>query len=1044
MAGKVFYPLTSPQLSIWYTEKMYPGISISNVAGTLRINQQIDFKLMEQAINYFIKHNDGIRLRICLDENGNPRQYVSDYIYETIEFMDFSAYAQPEKALYEWDSIETRKPFELLDSALYRFVIVKIHENDWGVYFNNHHIISDAWSMSLIASSVLNYYNKIKAGTEDVLCPPSPSYTDYIQCEEKYFSSPRFIKDEAYWSQIFESAPDCTVLKRRIANIKSTQCKRKTFVAPDKFTTLLKRYCDENKISPFPLFLAALSMYIYRITDKEDIVIGTPILNRLNINEKKTFGMFISTIPLRIKITGASSFMDLCSDLLQLLSSSFKHQRYPYEKILSHVREKHGISENLYDIVLSYQNSRFAREDTLSRTRWHFCGHQSNSLTIHINDRDNDGILIIDYDYQTDLYHEKEIEFLHKHMLNLLWHALDNPQKEICRTEMLLENEKKKVLGTFNKTYKEYPRNKLIQQLFEEQVLKNPDQTALCFEDTAITYAELNHRINQLAWALRKKLTEPNQLVGIMARRSIEMIVGIFAIIKAGGAYVPIDPEYPSDRIRLILEDSRIKLLLTTGNLASGDLHHIEKIDIFDKDVYASETGMNLPYINRSSDLVYMIYTSGSTCKPKGVMIEHKSLHNFIMGVKNVLEFDESSRVLSVTTICFDIFVFEVFTSLLSGSTVVLANHDEQMIPHMFSNLITKHQVTTLLMTPSRLKLFIGYGDPSIWMKSVRQIMLGGETLDLHLLLKLRTVTNARIINGYGPTEITIGATFKDMTDSSIVTIGKPIQNTRIYILDKHLNPLPIGIQGELYIAGDGLARGYHNRPELTKERFIPNPFSPGERLYKSGDLARWYPKGDIEFLGRKDSQVKIRGYRVELGEIENAILQYNGIDKVLVQLRKNDLYGDFLCAYYISDNDLDINSLKIFLASRIPRYMIPRFFVRLNSIPVNANGKADYSKLPDAGFPKNKESELVLPANPLEAKILSMVCDILNIETFSVEENLLDYGMDSLAIVLFISHLHKEGINISTRDVYEHPTVRQLYRLISNNMNKLSRVDSC
>jgi amino acid adenylation domain-containing protein len=1027
MQEAYFYPLTSPQLSIWYTEQTYPGTSISNVAGTMRIKERADFDAMEKALNLSIKVNDGMRIRICRDKEGRPQQYIAPYEYKHIEYLDFSKAQNPIEMLYEWDKAATRKPFDMEDADLFRYGMIKLADNDACFFINIHHIIADAWSLTLLTNMVLDFYYKIVNGERlDISQNLYPSYTSFIESEKQYHESNRFIKDSTFWSQQFHKTPELTVLKSRKSKSGRTVSKRKTYITPLKFIEKLKSYCAEKNMSPYPLFLSALSAYIHRVTGKEDMIIGTPILNRLNQTDKNTIGMFISTVPLRINMNAEESFRSFSQNVAQLCLSTFRHQRYPYHRILKQVREQHDLSENLYDIVLSYQNSKMNLGDNIDcHTRWHFNGHQANSLTIHINDRDDDGVLIINYDYHSDLYYDKEIDFLHQHFISLLWHAMDNPEKMLNKVEMLPEDEKKRILFDFNQTQMTYPNEKLLQQLYEEQAGKTPDAAAVVFEDKIISYLDLNRRSNQVASLLRKKGIGADKIVGLQMNRSIELIVAILGILKAGGAYMPIEPDYPLERVQYMLRDANAMLVLTDS--PEDTICGVEAINICDAVLFDGENADNPITVNASNHLAYIIYTSGSTGEPKGVMITHQSLHNFVKAVKQVIPFGKDSVVLSVTNICFDIFVFEIFTSLLSGSKVVLTNKDEQRLPHLLAGLIERHHVTTLLTTPTRMKLVIDGLANATCLAGLKHIMLGGEAFEPHLLSRLKSLTSASIYNGYGPTEITIGATFKELTQDDTITIGKPIGNTRIYILDEHLNIVPIGIEGEMYIAGDGVARGYIHNDKLTQEAFISSPFRDGERLYKTGDMARWYPGGEIEFLGRKDKQVKIRGYRIELGEIENTLLCHSLIKEAAVVIRKNDCFGDFICAYYASDDEISVQELKAYVGSLLPFYMVPKIFQRIDRIPVTANGKKDIARLPEIDYSHGVNSSIVLPANALEDKVVKLLCQLTKREAWSVTDNLFEVGADSLTVIQLVSFLTQEGYQVGIEDIYKLPTARML-----------------
>jgi len=1031
MSNTIYYPLTSPQLSIWYTDRMYSGTSISNVAGTLRIKEAIDISILEKAINYYIQNNDGMRLRICLDDDGNPQQYVSEYEYKKIEVIDFSGFEDPVIAMQEWDRQETLKPFDILNQDLYRFFILKLSDTDLGVFLNTHHIISDAWSMMLFGNTVINYYLKLQNNEEESIKNIEvPSYIDYVVNTQEYSESARYQKDKLYWEQQFNTRPEITTLKNKKAAQPSIQSKRKTFIAPKKFTEKLKKHCSEYRTTPYPLFLSALAIYINRLTEKEDIIIGTPILNRLNQSEKNTVGMFVSTVPLRIKLKSQEKFSLLSKSVSDLCLSTYRHQRYPYEHILKYVREKFDIKENIFDIVLSYQNSKMKVENDIHySTRWHFNGYQSNSLTIHINDRDDEGILIIDYDYHSDLYYDKEIEFIHQHILSLLWHALDNPDNLICKIEMLTENEKRKVLYDFNDTYADYPREKTINQLFEEQVERTPENIALVFGDQQLTYKELNQRANSLANTLRNKI-EPNEIVGIMVYRSVEMIVGLLAILKAGGAYLPIEPEYPSERIKYILQDSGVNVVLT-DNYSTSKITGYNSINTADKINYSNNID-NPINLNTPKSLAYVIYTSGSTGQPKGVLIEHSSVVNFVESVSKIMNFTTDAVVISTTTICFDVFVFEVFTSLLKGAKVVLANETEQRVPILTGDLIHKHKVNKLITTPGKMRLLLTEKSNFAKLKDLEEILLAGEVFPFDLLKELRTNFKAKIFNGYGPTEATVVVSIKELNNENRITIGKPIDNVKFYILDKYLNLMPIGSPGELYISGECLARGYLNRPELTAKSFIKSPFDPNKILYKTGDVARWYSKGEVDLLGRTDSQVKVNGYRIELEEIKKNILTIPGIqDAVVINQTVNNKQA--LCAYIKTEKQESPANVREYLSRILPDYMIPSFITFVPEIPLNTNGKVDKEKLPDPLLTK-LEAAYVAPKNDTEIEIQKIWEKVLGIEDIGVNDVLFELGGDSLDIIAISTAIYKKyNIAIPLTNIREVNTIAKMANFINN-----------
>lgn len=1034
-----YLPLTHPQQGIWYTDMMFPGTSISIVAGTARIKGNIDFGLLERAINRLIEKNDAFRIRlVCV--NGQVKQYISEYAYRKIDFVDFSQSADPIDALFKWDAEQTKKPFELYDSDLAYFAMMKISEQEGAFYAKTHHIVSDAWTMSIVVNQVLEFYSILRR-SEPFAEEEFPSYEKFIRSEAEYINSDRFAKDQEYWISKLDPLPEMTALKTRATSEIHTSSKRKTMLTPLKFSTKLREYCKEHGTTPYSLFLAAIAMYINRITAKKDIVIGSPVLNRSNKEERRIAGMFINTLPIRINIDSDMDFLAFSNEVQLECLSLLRHQKYPHDLLLKDIRSKYNNFDKLYDIVLSYQNSKMLKsvtEDEYS-TRWHFNHHQVNSLTIHINDRDDDGRLIIDYDFHDDLYHVQEIEFLHKHMLSLLWHALDNPKKEIKRIEMLPEFEKKKIIYEFNDTEVDYRKDQSIPLLFEKQVEKTPDHVALVFDDRSMTYEELNNKANQIAHMLRDKGTKPESVVALMLDRSFEVLIGILGILKAGCAFLPIDPEYPDERIRFMLENSNTGIVITQSRYRAKIAANMDIIDVDNFDMSKYDIGNPGLEINPCS-LAYIIYTSGSTGKPKGAMIEHRNLVNFVRAIGKIMDYSVGNTVLSMTTISFDIFIFETIPSLLNGLRVVIANREQQVLPKALVQLISKHRINKVLGTPSRIQALIKENEDVF--RSVDEIMVGGDVFPSELLYKLRNITKARILNGYGPTETTIGVTFKVLTDTNKINIGRPLDNIRIYILDKHMNPVPIGIPGELYIGGAGVGRGYINNPVETESRFKPNPFVPSELIYASGDLARWYPKGEIEFLGRIDHQVKIRGLRIELPEIENQLTRIEGIHKAIVTVRDNGDDNKALCAYYTADREIPPSDVRKTLSRILPNYMIPNFYLKVDVLPYTPSGKVDIKRLPPINAEELTVKGYVAPRNETEVKLAKAWEEVLNLSEVGIDHNFFELGGDSLAVIMLQVKLFEHRWNIKTQDIYNNPTIRELSARIAEMNSEPAHMD--
>ncbi len=1038
-----FYPLSQPQQSIWFLEKTFPNTSMNIVAGTLRLKTQVDFSLLGKAIQLVIQNNDAMRLRI-IEKNGQPQQYIAEFNPKEIDFYDFSQKNGLDN-LFTWDEAQTKIPFRLIDSDLFYFALIKISDHDGGVYIKTHHLISDAWSMSIVADQIMQYYSELQSSA--LIDNNNPSYMDILDREDIYFNSDRVQIDQEYWAEKFLKYPEPVRLKLQNSNHISTKAKRKTLVTPLKLSNKIQQYCRENNVTVFTLFLAALSMYINRAVGKEDIILGTTVLNRFSRQERQTIGMYVSIgAPIRIQINGDLDFKTFVEEMTKESFAILKHQKYPYNLLLQHVKQMHNISSSLFDIALTYQNTKLKKEKSqlAYATRWHFTGHQIESLIININDREDEGNLIIDYDFLTDVFNVKEVEFIHQHVISLLWHALDNPLKKISKLDMLSEKEKQTILYEFNDTKADFPQDTTLHRFFEEQANKNPDNIAVICGDQTYTYRKINEQSNRLARTLQKRGVQADSIVGICLYRSAEMVIGLLAILKAGGAYLPISPDFPAERIGYILRDSGAKLLLTQHTFINKLTSMAACIDLDDAGSYDPDA-CDLQAVSGPEHLAYVIYTSGSTGNPKGAMIEHRGIVNRIHWMQKKYPLNQESVILQKTPFTFDVSVWELFWWSFVGAKVCMLEQDGEKEPQAIAHAVATHHVTTIHFVPSMLNVFLNYietvGGVSE-LASLKQVFASGEALSLHhtnLFNRLLCKTNGTsLANLYGPTEAAVDVSYYDCSPSvtlKTVPIGRPIDNIRLYILDQHKNLLPVGIPGELYIGGVGLARGYVNNPELTAEKFVDDPFVPGKKIYQTGDRCRWFPKGDIEYLGRIDFQIKIHGLRIELGEIETKLLTHPGIkDAVVVgHIKDNDPY---LCAYVVTKRPVATEELKDHLAKDLPAYMIPAFFVFLDRLPLSTNGKVDREELPSPDFSQNTQREYLAPQNEIEFALVTIWQEILTVDCIGINENFFILGGDSLKAIILITEIHKKfQIKLSVRDVFRLPTVKQLGKLLSNTV---------
>ena len=780
-------------MGIWYLEKMYPSTGMANISATLKFEAKLDLSSANKSLNHAIETNETLRLMLT-EIDGEAHQYISDFVYTEFDYLDFSGKDITE--LYKWDSKMNEKPIYNLNEPLYYFAIIKISDNMAGFYAKLHHIISDAWTLVNLGNELISNYFKILNG-ETLSHDKKPSYLEYLDSEHEYFKSPRFKKDEEYWLDKFSTIPELTALKSRKQLSTSLDSNRLTFKLPEKLCTKIRPHCEKHKTSIFSLYMGAMAVYINRTKGINKIVFGTPVLNRRNTREKNTMGMYVSTVPLIVDVDDSKNYTQFTEGINQEWMTLLRHQKYPYMMLLKKLREKHPGLEKLYDIVISYQNAKFIKteSDHFQEGRWHQNTTQNETLYIHINDREEDGEIIINYDYLTELFYKKEIEYLHDHVTRLLWHFIDNPQRQIPFIEMISETEKEKIKFNFNMTEKNFNDKQPIHKLFELKAMEMPEKTAVIFEDTELSYQELNERANHVAYTLIQKGIGSGDIVGFMLPRSFSILTAIFGILKSGAAYMPIDRNFPTERVKFMLENSRAKAIITEKGLFRPLDYYGHVIDI--ESALKSEAPSANPVGEcNPDDPALIIYTSGSTGTPKGVELTKGNLMNFVPAMKCLIDLDPSKTAISIATESFDFFVSEAILPLTQGLRLIMTNENEQKIPQMLHELMLRYKVDIMQTTPTRMNYILNHVNHYAGFEDLQEIILGGEVFKNTLLSKLKSITKARIFNGYGPTETTVFATFKELTDTDVINIGKPLPNTRIYIVDKYMNPMPIGTIG--------------------------------------------------------------------------------------------------------------------------------------------------------------------------------------------------------------------------------------------------------
>lgn len=1029
---KETYNLTNPQKTIWFTEEFYKGTSIENIAGTANIADKVDYKKLAKAINIFIERNDSFRLKF-INENNVIKQYVDEFkafSLETVSVNDEKDVKRIEKELAE-------TPLEVLNSFLFKFKLFKYPDGHGGFVVVMHHLISDAWTTGLLVSEIIDIYDALLEN-EDTSFELAPSYIDYIASENKYLNSEKFEDDKKFWNNLFPTVPEVATIPSLASdkNKISSAAKRKLFTIPSETMELINAFCKENKISAFNFFMGIFSVYLSRVSGLDNFVIGTPILNRSTFKEKHTTGMFISVVPFRVNLNHENSFIDFAKTISRDFFDIFRHQKYPYETLLKDLREKDFSSPNLFNIMLSYQNMRTNKQSTKTNyeSKWLFNNNISDDMEIHFFDINDTGNINIAYDFKTCKYSTSDILALHARILNMINQVLDNTSILLKDVEIVTPDEKEEILYKFNNTKMDYPKDKTIVQLFEEQVEKKPDNIAVVFEEQKLTYRELNEKANSLAHYLVANNVKPNEVVAIFLDKSLEIIVSMLGILKANCAFLPLDIDSPEERISFMLSDANVRFICSFNNMANS-FNNCSIIDVSLANEKLYSIGKNNLPIFSNDNLMYIIYTSGSTGKPKGVMVTHKNIVRLVTN-QNFISFDKNETMVQTGTISFDACIFEIFTPLLHGFKLYILKRDYLLNLNLFDNFLHKNKISILFLTTGLFNKF-GEIQPTIF-KDLKYLLTGGDVISPKAVTNIMDVVpNIKLINCYGPTENGSYSTCFPISPTSCILhslpIGKPVANSTAYVVSKDNNLLPVNCVGELWVGGDGVAKGYLNNECLTQEKFAHSPFND-DFIYKTGDLVKWNTDGTLDFLGRMDNQIKIRGFRIELNEINLKILE-NTYIKNSITIVKTINNEKVICTYFSSTQKVDIGILKSSLRKSLPAYEIPTYFIELDTLPITANGKIDIKKLPE---PQNLNIrvEITLPRNDADSKLVEILKLLLNTSSISIDDNFFDLGGDSLSAINLCAQIQNEfNVQLFVKDILEHPTIKDISDIISSNL---------
>ena len=1023
---RYYFPLSLSQMNIWNLECSMKGTAVNNISSTIQIDGRVDNVLIQESISLVLQSDASLRTRISLDDNGDPVQYHEIYEQEDFPMYDLSHTSTEE--LSGWESAVTKETMQILDSPLYRFFPFRTGENSGGVLVKIHHIISDGWSQYLVCNRILTTYLELLEGKTPSL-EPAPDYELHVLDEQKYLHSRIYEKDRDYWKEISEIQDEPAVLKTITSAAVSHIGRRITFELPNSLNHAVYAFCRQYRIAPFAVFYMALAIYFNRVTNQEYFTIGVPIMNRTNYTFKQTTGMFVTTLPFSCRIDDSWSWKQFSEEFGNSWFDLLRHQRFPYSHIEKLYHSDGSHEGNLFNIAFSYQSSQIVESRDASVRllgRWHYNGYQSEQLCIHLTNMYDNKQYSVDYDYLTQCFSEAEITRLHNTICSILQEALSYPERPVRCLSVLTADERERVLYTYNRTNR-YLNDDTVFQVVRSNARQYPERVAAIYHGKRFTYKKLVKQASVMAVHIMNTVRQGSDLAAVLLPRGIKLLEAVTAVSAAGLGYLLLSPDLPSERVRIILRNSGAGLLISEKCYLDMHQSVMENIPVYLPD-YQNEEEDGSDSADKLSGgkqdgLAYVVYTSGSTGVPKGVEITQKNLLNLSAAMADIYG---QGAVLSLCNVGFDAFVLESTAALINAKTIVIADSDEQESPSRLAALIKGYAVGFCSMTPSRLTAYMKNEAFCAAMRNMEGILCGGEAFPANLLKELKNITNARIFNQYGPSETTVGVSIKELSNARTITAGKPMDNCRLYVLDKWMNPLPEGVYGELYIGGESVGRGYRNDPGLTEEAFVQNPFESGGRMYKTGDEACWTPEGEIMLAGRKDGQIKLRGQRIELQEISACIASCPGVTDAAARVYEADR-KQFLVVYYCSERMIPERELFSFASTYLPVYMLPSCLIHVESIPMTANGKIDESRLPKPELSRqNDEGEAC--RNELEREILSIFRKVLENSEIGVTGDYFLQGGDSLNAMQTLSDLEELiGIKLKIADLYLCRSARKL-----------------
>ncbi len=1046
-----FLPLTFEQERLLNISRLVPQNAAHNLTHLIQLTGQLDVNILQKSIQAIALRHEALRTIFVLIDD-KPVQKVLPVSSIELSQLNWQTLTpeQQKSAIEELGDQEAKYSFEIIGEKPWRCQLAQLSQTNYILSLTFHHLITDLLSVALFIEELVAHYQAILNDTSPAVPELPIQYGDFALWQQQLLEGEFLQSQIENWKSELAGNPPLVELPsdRPRLLMRSFQGDHEPFKLEKKVWDGLKHLSQQEGCTPFITLLAAFKVLLHRYSGQIDIRIGSPTSGRMQRQLEPLIGFLAYPLVLRTDLSGNPSFKDILERVKAVVVKAQAQQKIPFGKILEFMPPELRQQQNPFAVLFSFVNKQIESSvlGNLTITPMTEMTQGMRDLDLLVSIYGVEEGLSGGFEYNTDLFEATTIRRMIGHFQTLLAGIVANPDQCIGKLPLLTPTERHLIEVEWNNTQRDYPQDRCLHQLFEEQAAKTPEAIAVVFKDQSLTYEQLNQKANQLAHYLQKLGVKPEVLVGISMERSLEMVIGLLGILKAGGAYVPIDPTYPEERLLYLLTDSQISILLTQARLVEELPDFSGKLLCLDQDWQniASEIPENPVHNTQPDNLAYVIYTSGSTGKPKGAMNTHQGIVNRLLWMQEAYQLTPEDRIIQKTPFSFDVSVWEFFWPLITGARLVIAQPEGHKDSGYLVKLIEQEQITTVHFVPSMLQVFLE--EPGVVRcQSLKRVICSGEALPRDLVKRFFTRLECKLHNLYGPTEAAIDVTAwhcQPDNHSPVVPIGKAISNTQLYILDPYGQSVPIGIKGELHIGGIQVARGYLNRPELTAEKFIANPFIPlnkggmgGLKLYKTGDVARYLPDGNIEYLGRIDHQVKIRGFRIELGEIESILTQSPLVREAVVIVWGDKSKVQHLVAYFVPNQQQEIDSqeLREFLQNQLPDYMVPSKFVQLETMPLNPNGKVDRRALPLPNFqPQERSVKFVPPQTATEKTIADIASGVLNVKEIGIYDNFFELGGNSLLATQILARLRQTfTVELPLYRLFESPTINGLAQAI-------------